>query len=420
LTDRKRNVEVAAQIYEGKPLDQILPESIESYQEVKIDQQWWLQKFFRAHKLSFVQGVLLIYLVKVVPTIVQIFLLGNLLDVNTLTAIYSTFLGDLFIPVSLLLINAIYKSWVNLTKTTNQSIRENQFVAPPVLIKEKHLKSSECLEFLDKDYSNRYIKPIVTKTLQSGLNLTFDKHYQLGSGMISTSLLFGLILFVSVTKILPNSMLDFKPTDYGSTLLNFTNSGAGLFAWAMDWFIIGFLTWTLFTSFLCIIQVSGNPLKVRPYEQVKKRFAPVFSLVVRTTLTVAFIVAWVSPFSLVWSILPSDPISRQQSIYYLESILIVTIPIIVLSFVLPLTKTHKALSETCDRLLLLKSHQLEEIKKLRESEPDKYLKIERHLILDYKDIQKNPTWFLDLQQALQLIGSVLLPIVTFWLSTLLQ
>lgn len=420
LNDRKRNVEVTAQIYDRKSLDQIPPESAKGYDEVRIDQQWWMRKFFRAHKLSLVQGVLVIYLVKIVPTIVEILLLRDFIDVNTLNAIYSTFLGDLFIPVSLLFVDAIYKSWVGLTETINQSVRQNLFAAPPFLIKERHLKSSKSLESLDRDYSNRYIKPIMTKTLQSGLNLTFDKYYQLGSGMIATVLLFALIFLVSATGILPNSMLDFRPTNYGLMFLYITDSVVVLFGWGLDWFVIGFVTWTLFTSFLCTIQVSGNPLKAHPFEQVKKRFSPFFSLVMRTTFTVAFIVAWVSPVSLAWSILPPDPISRQHSIYYLESVLIVTIPIIAVSFILPLSKTHKALSETCDRLLLLNSHQLEEIKKLRESEPDKYVKIERRLILDYKDIQKNPTWFFDLRQALQLIISILLPIVTFWLSTLLR
>jgi hypothetical protein len=418
FSDRKRNVEAVALIYEGKPIEETLPKSIEKHNEVKLDPQWCLERFFHRHGLSFAQGVSIVYLIKIIPTLVAIIVLGSHFDISVLTQKCSTLVGDLFIPISLVMIHSIYKSWVSLIKTVNKNIKENRYVAPPVLLTENQLKSSKSLDVLDKSYSNRYIKPVMSTTLQSGLNLAFSGYYQLASGAISTGALLLLIFLGPVARILPFDFM-FRPTGYGSFFLNAIEVGTCLWGWSIDWFIIGLLTWTLFLSFLCILQISGNPLRARPFEQIKKRFAPIFSLTLKVTLTVAIVVAWVSPFLFSYS-LGGDTVGRQYPIYFLESVLSVTTPIIVLSFLFPAMRIHKALSETCDRLLLLKDHQLEDIKKLRESQPDEYMKIERHLILDYKDIQKNQVWFFDLEQALQLIGSVLLPLITFWLSIQLR
>ncbi len=103
---------------------------------------------------------------------------------------------------------------------------------------------------------------------------------------------------------------------------------------------------------------------------------------------------------------------------FVESVLVVMIPVIVFSFLVPFLKIHKGMSESRERLLRLKRYHLEDLKKekIRKSDPEKYLRIEEHLIQDYKDIQRSPVWLLNVPQMLELSGTVLLPIVTFLVS----
>lgn len=418
LSQRKRNGQIASQIEDGKPLKEILPKPIEHDVKLDLEPMWWLERFFLKHELSFTEGVFLIYLIKVVPSMLFLPLIVNHVDSRYLDAYVSSFFGDLFIPASLILINSIHKSLVRVKKTVNENLKENRFVAPRTLINEKELKSSAALDELDKDYSNRYIKPVMLRTLQSGFNLSFDTNYQIGSGAITVAIYLFLMFLGFVVRILPETMT--TVTNLGSSALTTASMCLAFYGASLDWFIVGMLAWTLFITFMCSNQVSGNPIKVRPFELIKERFSAVSTLILRTSLTVTFVVAYASPFFLLWSILPPDPVSRQGALYFTEAVLIAMMPVIVLSLLIPNFAVNKGLARTRDRLLLLKGYQLEDIKKMRESKPHKYAKIQRHLILDYKDIQMNSVWLFDLRQVLQIVGSVLLPIVTFWLSVLLR
>jgi len=418
LSQRKRNAQISSQIEDGKPLKEILPEPIEHDVKLDLEPTWWLERFFLRHKLSFTEGAFLIYLIKVVPSILFLPWLANRVDSRYLDAYVSSFFGDLFIPASLILINSVHKSLVRVRKTVNENLKENRFVAPRTLINEKELKSSVALNELDRDYSNRYIKPVMLRTLQSGFNLSFDSSYQIGSGAITVVMYLFLMFLGFVVRVLPETMT--SVTNLGSSTLTRVSLGLTFYGLSLDWFIVGMLAWTLFIIFMCSIQISGNPIKIRPFEVIKERFSAVSTLILRTSLTVTFVVAWASPFFLLWTILPPDPVSRQGSLYFTEAVLVVMMPVIVLSLLIPNFAVNKGLGRTRDRLLHLKGYQLEDIKKMRESKPDEYAKIRRHLIQDYKDVQMNSVWLFDFRQVLQIVGSVLLPVVTFWLSVQLR
>ena len=305
-----------------------------------------------------------------------------------------------------------------MTKKVSEDLRDNRFVAPRSLITEKELESVDEMEKLDTEYRNRYVKPIMMKTLQLGVKLPFDLSYQSGSGAFA-AILYGFLMFLGyVVRILPEGMI--RVTDLGSQSVTWTSMGITFYGIGMDWFIIGLSTWTLFTTLLCAIQASGNPLKVRPFELMKERFNPLSELILKMTITVTFVVAWASPFIMLWSILPPDPLSRQYAVYFTEVMLTILIPIIVASFVIPSFAVHKGLIRSRDRLLFIKDFELDAIKKIRESEPDKYIKIQQHLISDYKDIQSNSPWLFNFSQVLQLAVSVVLPIVSFWLTIQLK
>lgn len=381
---------------------------------LNMEREWWLERFFRKHDLSFGEGILLVYLMEVIPSVLFLpWLMGQAYP-GYLSEYVFSFLGNLFVPICLILTNYTYKSLVKLADAVDDNVRENRFAAPPVLITEKELNSSDALNRLDKKYSNLYVKPIMLETLRSGLRLAFDKFYQLGSGGISM----GLFLFINflgfVVKIFPGTFFRFEYL--GSPEISAVSYGLGFYTTCAAWFTIGMLTWTLFTTFLCTIHVAGNPIKTRPFEPIKESFGEVSTLIMRTSLTVTFAVAWASPFDLLAGILPRDPIVRQNWIIIVESMLFVMIPVIILSFVIPLLEVHKGMTRTRKRLLRLKLSQLEEIKKHWKSGRNEYLMVQRHMISDYKDIQRNSVWLFDFRQVLQIAGSILLPIVTFWLS----
>jgi hypothetical protein len=181
--------------------------------------------------------------------------------------------------------------------------------------------------------------------------------------------------------------------------------------------MVGMMAWSLFTTFLSNIQVAGNPLRVRPHESIKESFSPATDLMLATSFAVTLMVAWYSPFALVWSVLPSDALVRQAASTFVASTLVIMVPVIILSFTIPTLKIHKGMAKSRERVVLLKAHQLEKLKKKKgKLSLNRYLMIQRHLIQDYKDIQNNSTWLLNLRQLLQVIGSILLPIATFIIS----
>jgi len=414
LAQRTQNVRVARAIGEGKDFRQILSDTIESDVQLQLDSRWWLEKFFDKYNLSFVRGAFLIYALAEVPRLFFLLLILGRAGESFVTPFVSTFLGDMFIPFALLLIHSVYKSLVKLKNHTNKTLRREEFVAPPIFISERELTSSESLTELDKDYRNRYVKPVMLRTLQQGLDLSFSKSYMLGSGIVAAGLYFLLSILRFDLKVLPEIFLIFAEPGIPELVIPYR-------VWfftmvAFDWFIIGMTSWTLFLAFMISIQASGNAMKIRPFESTKEYFAPPTDLILKTSFTLTFLTTWLSPLFLIYSVFPLDPMVRQGALTLVESILVIMIPVIVLSFLMPIAKTHKGMYESRERVLILKKHQLEDIKKFRDSNPEKYLKIQAHLVQDYKDIQSKPVWLLNLPQMLELMGTVLLPIVTFLIS----
>jgi hypothetical protein len=122
-------------------------------------------------------------------------------------AFASTMLGDLVFPMALLLAYNVHKSLSSEAKWINENLKNNRFVTWPIFIR-KNYSSSETPrqpDELDKEYSNRYIKPVMLKTAQLGYDLSFDKKYQVGSGIIGSSLALSLVYLRFVSSVLPPS-----------------------------------------------------------------------------------------------------------------------------------------------------------------------------------------------------------------------
>lgn len=414
LAQRSRNVKKAREIWEGKDLKEILHESIETDKMLQLDSRWWLENFFDKHNLSFAQGVILIYVLAEIPRLTFLLLMLGQANESFVMSFISTFFGDMFIPFSLLLVHNIYKSLVTLKRHTNEISRRKGFVAPCIRISEEELASSDSLIALDTEYQNRYIKPVMLRTFQQGLDLSFNRSYMIGSGIIAASLFYLLMFLRFVLRVLPETFFAIAEPGIPEIAVPYL-----IWFFAMigfDWFIIGMVTWTVFVTFLVSIQASGNAIGIRPFESIKEYLAPITTLVLKTSFTVTFLTAWVSPLLLVWSVLPVDPMVREAIRMLVGSTVAIMTPVIVLSFLIPILKIHKGMAESRRRVLVLKKYQLDKLKRKPGSDVDRYLKIQAHLIQDYKDIQNKPVWLLNLPQMLELMGTVLLPIITFLIS----
>lgn len=414
LSDRRRNIEIARRIQEGKGIRQISVTPVTDDVELELEPRWWLEKFFDKVHLSFSEGVLVIYALIEIPRLLLLPSIIGRAQEYFVIGYVSSFFGEMFIPIALLLIHSVYKGLVELKSHMNKVSRAKKFVAPLILVSEKELASKDSMADLDQEYRNRYIKPVMLKTLQHGLNLSFNRGYQLGSGAVAVSLFFLIMVMRFVINVIPPNV--FMILEPGVPEIAFAYIVVVFYILAVDWFLVGMLTWTLFVTFLLIIQASGNAIGIRPFESIKGYFEQATTLTLKTSFTVTFLVAWMSPFLLVWSVLPPDPLYRQAAAAFVGSLLILMIPIIILSFFLPILKIHKGMEESRKKALVIKRYQLEDIEKFRESNLDKYFMIRKHLIDDYKDIQRNPEWVLNITQTVEIAGTVFLPIITFLIS----
>ena len=412
LSSRRRNIRISREISEGKDIAQISVTPVEEDVKLELEQRWWLEKAFDRLHLSICQGVLLIYgLIEIPHFVFLLFIIGRTSEYFAISYT-SSFFGDMFIPISLLLIHSVYKKLVVLKNHMNEVSSAKKFVVPPILIRGMSSKGSSAQ--LDDEYRNRYIKPIMFKTLQNGLNLCFNRSYTLGSGAIAAGLFFLIMYLRFVLKVIPWSI--FMLAEPGIPEIAFAYRVFSFCIMGFDWFIVGMLIWMLFITFLVILQASGNAVRIRPYESIKEFFAPATTLTLQNSFTATFLVAWLSPFVLVWSVLPPDPQVRQATVNFIQCMLLVAVPMIILSIILPMLKIHKGMEESRERALIIKLRQLERIDKMEESDPKKYFEFRKCLIEDYKDIQRNPKWVLNTAQTVEILGTILLPMITFLLS----
>lgn len=176
--------------------------------------------------------------------------------------------------------------------------------------------------------------------------------------------------------------------------------------------------WSLFVTFLITLQNSAQTISIRPFEPVRQFFQPTTRLVLWVSFALSAIVAW-STFSVVWSVLPSDPIVRQSTISFLEVEIAVLIPIIILSLVIPFLSIHRGMQSSCQRALCIKQHKLEELEENPLADFDRNLNIQTRLIEDYQLILANPHWSLTSSQIVEVVGTILLPMITFLVNLLL-
>ena len=100
---------------------------------------------------------------------------------------------------------------------------------------------------------------------------------------------------------------------------------------------------------------------------------------------------------------------------FVGTIVVIMTPIIILSLLLPILKVHKGLEESKKRALKIKMFQLEDLKKNRKNTPN-YFEIQKHLIEDYEKIERNSEWSINPAQSIEILGTILLPTATFFLS----
>jgi hypothetical protein len=417
LAYRRKNIAIAREIRDNANLEQ-LPKKF-SYEpnpenfKINFECRWWLDKLFQRARLSFAQGTILIYALAMIPRVLvlPIVLHSGITDFQI--AYFASYFGDLVILLGFLLIDFIHNGLRNLAEYINKSL-VNRFIMPPCLIQDENISSSEKIKELDDKYKTYYVNPIVGRTLQLGFDLSFNKCYQIGSGAISTGVFAVILVLRYGFNLIPENVFAvWTPIPQIAQMWT-------VYAWfiiGFAWFVVGMMAWTLFITFLIVIQTSGNPIRIRSYESLKELFQPLTTLMLKTTLSIALIAAWFSPYMLAWSVASSQAV-REGVYLFLEAVLIVSITTIVFSLVVPLIKIHKGMDESRDRALLLKSQQLEDLRKKPPENFNYRMRVQNHLMEDYTRIRMESEWALNSGQFLQIFGTVLFPIATFLLSRL--
>jgi hypothetical protein len=419
LSARRKNINIAREIDEGAEIADIARKyhlkRAKHDLQLQFEQRWWLEKLFDRIHLTYVRGTILVYVLVVI--VIRSFFLPYVLpsgEASFKFGYFATYIGDMFVIFALLFVHVVQKGLVNLGKQVNDSLKSKRYVSPLILLKSEDgkPKNKEYLK-IDECYRDFYIKPVFCKTLQTGFDLAFDKKYQLGCGIAAAGFYLVLMSFRHVFNVLP---IDVFAIWAPIPEIALAWSIYTVFMISFLWFIVGGLSWTLFIVYMIIIQVSGNTLAVRPFESTKEYFDPVTTLALKTSFTVTALAGWFSPYMLLLSALPPDPIVRESLTNFLRSLLIIMIPIIVISLIVPVLKIHRGMDGTRDRALFLKLSQLEKLKQLPLTDLDKHLEVQQHLIEDYKSISEAAEWPLNIGQTAQVIFTIALPIITYLIS----
>jgi len=187
----KKNIDMDREIDDGKDIIEVARKhdvkSIDSDFQPVIERKWWLESLFEKFHLSFNQGTLLVYTIVVLPAV---FFLPYILQSSPREfqiGYFASYIGAMTVLVVLIPLRIVHNGLSKLAKQINENIGA-RFVAPVTLIRKEDLSSSEDLRKLDMNYRILYVKPIVFKTLQFGYDLSFDKRYQIGAGIIASAI----------------------------------------------------------------------------------------------------------------------------------------------------------------------------------------------------------------------------------------
>jgi len=413
LSLRSKTVKVANKIEKGIDPDSLTEEyNITPIREsFKINfEDWWFEKLFQKIGRSSISGFLIIYFIANIPRLAVLPFVLNYEGLEFQTAYFISYLGDFTLVLSLLILKIVYDNMKRLSTYLNDVLIE-RFVAPVSLIKKKNILQTNKLDEIDTSYKETYINPLVGKTMQYGFDISFNKKYQIGCGLIASGLFIFILLSIYVFSWLPTSVFTiWIPIP---AIAEFWT--AYMFCYtALFWFVDGMIACSLFTVFLIIIQVCVRTIRIRPYEGIKEYFQPITGLILKISFLMAINVAWFSPYMLVWTSSSSE--ARQSATSFLIGFLFVMIPIIILSLIIPLFKMHKGQNGSRERAIYIKNQQLDQLKMNPIKDLSENLSVENHLIMDYKYIQQKSEWVLNIPQLLEIIGALFLPILVFLLG----
>ena len=422
LACMRKNLKMSRQINEGENIAQIAQKNKVDPIATELDPltipEWWLEESYKKvnnkrSKISYARRVFALYLILAIIPVP--FILGISDPIERQICFFAGFIGSMTVFVILFPLKAVNEELRKLIKNMNQSIT-GRLVSQCSLIGEEQLHSQVSLKKLDTQYRNLYIKPVVIKTIQSGIELSFSKRFQVFSGLVSSGIFSVIFSARYFFHVIPPSVFDFW-TPTGTLEIKIAWLIYSFFACWILWFLVGMLAWSLFIVFMISLQISAQTMNVRPFESIRDVFYPVTNLILKTSFALTASVAWASPYILVWGLVPRAT-SVQSAINTVEGILAVLIPVIVLSLIIPFLTIHTGMDRSRQRGLLIKQHRLETLRKNPKKDKLEHLRIQSHLIADYRFIVENSEWALSSTQLLEVLGTILLPILAFLASLL--
>jgi hypothetical protein len=416
----KENYKIAGEIENNDDFDKIIAKyDLKPEPEYKsIDKtDWWLERFFTQRHIPFVIGVFLIYLsVGAIPNSIFVLLLSNSVPSSFYTGLLASYVGSLIIFIILLPLNYIKKNLNKLIDFTNQNLCK-RLATSSTLIEGKHLLTNDTLEQLDQKFMSYYSHPYLIKSLRLSAKLAFDTKYQITAGLIGASTVIIIIVLRYALNILPKYVFNFWiPIE--NPFISTSYMYYGIFGTTFLWFLVGMSAWSLFIVFFITLHLAAQTFSFRPFERLKELFQPTTRLVLSVSFALSMIVTWSIPYFLLWGIFSITSTERQALMNFVEGSLIITIPMIILSFLIPYLKIHQGIKDSMKRALLIKTFRIEQLKKNPLKNVDKHLNIQNHLMDDYKLIVENSEWTINGSQLLEIIGTILLPLLSLLLSQL--
>jgi len=170
--------------------------------------------------------------------------------------------------------------------------------------------------------------------------------------------------------------------------------------------------------FLMCLHVGYNfVIEFNSFKPLKDYFDAVLKLVLRNTMTLAFLISWISPLLFTGSMLPQNPDAHNATISFMEGMLSVMIPVIFLSLTLPCYQIHIGMARSRSRTLSHMEFKLERIKKKLEKKPQSNLWRYRLLCEEFRNSRKNNVWPATFSIGLKTTVTPVLPVLSFLVSS---
>jgi hypothetical protein len=375
-----------------------LTESFNDFKAQTVDESWWFARLpLGAYGMSFV-----LFLSIESLRLAGMFMLYTRND-PYLTAQLSGLAGDLLFPLIFLLLTSLYDSVSRFRGWFNTSLREERFKPPLELTASLPQGQRKGIE---QWYETEYLRKVYAKTVNEGFDLAFSPACQICSGLIACALVW--IVSLKVPFIWG------APPDWYQAF----DSIAHIPILYGLWFSVGMFSWTFFIIlFTCLAVIGSGTADFRTEVGLSFYLSPIMDMILKATTSLAIILAWISPILFIDAILTSGPAKSPP--IFAEGVTIAAIIVIFLSFMVPTSALHVTMKRSKIRKVTLLEQTMSELEANHPSDSSEQSR--KEALHDHERALiragRVETWPVNLVAVLNFLGVLLLPLVTFLVSS---